>query len=190
MPIPATAGDQPFSIRDAAVYPFAAGVPSTGVLIPYPVSIESDPQTTEVEHRGGNSVISKFATRDAVDIDLVIATHTPAQIVAIVGGTLAAEFGTTPNIQRVLTHKSTDSPPDFALVAQTTSRSADGGALRIAWPRCTSQALPDYGFVDAEYKDLTFPVSAIPEAAASEMTKVVWMETYAALTTTYPTFTV
>src|SRR5688500_2504388 len=102
MPLGATAGDQPFSIRDAAVYPFAAGVPSTGVLIPYPVSVESDPQSTEVEHRGGNSVISKFATRDSIDLDVVIATHTQAQIVAIAGGTLAAETGTTPNISRQL----------------------------------------------------------------------------------------
>lgn len=183
MPL-ATHGDQPFSIRDAAAYPFVAGVPGAGVLIPYPVSVEGDPQSTEVEHRGGNSVISKFATRDSIDIDFVIATHTPAQIVAIAGGTLAAESGTTPNIVRTLTHKSTDSPPDFALQVQTNSRSVDGGALRLEWPRCASLGVPDYGFVDAEYKDLTFPISAIPNASDA-MSKATWMETYTPLTTTY-----
>ncbi|MBA3580785.1 MAG: hypothetical protein H0W42_12475 [Gemmatimonadaceae bacterium] len=179
-----SAGDQPFSIRDAAVYPFSAGVPGTGVLVAYPVSIESDPQSTDVEHRGGNSVISKFATRDSIDLDFVIATHTQAQIVAIAGGTLAAETGTTPNITRTLTMKSTDSPPQFGLSVQTDSKSADGGALRLSWPRCTSLAIPDFGFVDGEYKDLTFPCSAIPNAT-DEMVKVTWRETYAALTTTF-----
>lgn len=166
------------------MYPFSAGVPGTGVLIPYPVSIESDPQNTEVEHRGGNSVIAKFATRDSIDLDFVIATHSLSQIVAITGGTLAAETGTTPNITRLLSHKSTDSPADFALQVQTNSRSADGGALRLEWPRCASLAVPDYGFVDAEFKDLTFPISAIPNASF-DMVKVKAFETYAALTTTY-----
>src|SRR5688500_639766 len=115
MPLPATSGNQPFSIREAYVYPFSAGVPGAGVAIPYPVSLEGDPQTTEVEHRGGDQVISKVATRDSIDIEFVVGTHDYAQIVALVGGTLAAVSGTTPNQIQKLTHKATDAPPDCAI---------------------------------------------------------------------------
>ena len=183
MPIPATSGDQPFSAEDAWVYPFSAGVPGTGKDVPGFVGLTSDPQSTTVEHRGDNKVISKGSTLDSVDLSLTVGIWNLDAISSLVGGTVTTG-GTTPNQFRKLVHKTTDQPADSAIKAQTRSKSADGGSVRFTFPRCQPQNLPDYGFTDQEYQDLTIPMSAISNAT-DEIVIVEQFETYAALTSTF-----
>lgn len=184
MPIPATSGDQPFSAEDAWVYPFSGGVPGTGKDIPGIISVTSDPQVTEIEHRGDNKVISKGSTLDSIDLELVVGIWSLDAISSINGGTYTASTGTTPNQTRTLVHKTTDQPADFGLHVQTRSKSADGGGTRLTFPRCQAIRLPNYGFTDAEYQDLTIEAAAISNAA-NEIVTITQYETYTALTSTF-----
>lgn len=183
MAIPATSGDQPFSAEQAWVFPFSAGIPGTGKDIPGFSGLTSDPQSTTVEHRGNNKVISKGSTLDSVDLTLTVGIWNLDAISSCVGGTVSTA-GTTPNQTRKLVHKTTDQPADCAIQAQTRSKSADGGGTRFTFPRCQPQNLPDYGFTDQEYQDLTIPMSAISNAA-NEIVIVQQFETYTDLTSTY-----
>jgi len=182
--IPATSGDQPFSARDAWVFPFSAGVPGTGKDIPAIVGLTTDPQSTSVEHRGDDQVISKGSTLDSIDLTLTVGIWSLDAISSLVGGTYTATAGTTPNQTRKLIHKTTDQPADCAIQAQTISKSADGGGTRLTFYRCQPQGLPDYGFTDAEYQDLTINMSAIPNSS-NEIVAVQQFETYTALTGTF-----
>ena len=184
MPIPASSGDQPFSVEDAWVYPFSGGVPGVGKDIPGINGLTSDPQSTTVEHRGDNSVISKGSTLDSVDLELTVGVWNLDAISSLVGGTYTASSGTTPNQIRSLIHKTTDQAADCAIKAQTRSKSADGGGTRFTFYRCQAQGLPNYGFTDQEYQDLTISMSAIPNASA-EIVRVEHYETYTALTSTF-----
>lgn len=183
MPIPATAGIEPFSAEDAWVYPFSAGAPGTGKDAPGFISISGDPQTTETEHRGDNKVLSKGATIDSIDLEVVFGYWDFDAITALVGGTVTTS-GTTPNQVRKLVHKTTDQPADCAIKAQTRSKSADGGGTRVTYPRCQPQGLPGYGMQDQEYNDLTVNMTAIPNAA-NELVIVEQYETYTDLTSTF-----
>ena len=184
MPLSATTGDQPFSAEDAWVYPFSAGVPGTGKDMPGFVSLTTDPQITEIEHRGDNRVISKGSTLDSIDIELVLGQWNLDALSSVAGGTYTATTGTTPNEKRTLVHKVTDQPADFAIKAQTRSKSSGGGGTRLIFPRCQPNGLPDYGFTDAEYQDLTIPIAAVAHTDDS-IVSVELMETYAALTSTF-----
>lgn len=188
MAMPATSGFQPFSTEDAWVFPFSAGVPGSGFDIPGIVDVGPvDWNTTDVEHRGDNAVIAKGRTIDSGDLTLTVANWDPTAISKLVGGTVGAVTGTTPNQIVTLTHKVTDQPADCAIAAQTRSKSPDGGAARVVFPRCQSQSLPTYGFTDADFNDLDIDMSAIA-ATGGEIVYLQQMETYAALTSTYPTF--
>lgn len=185
MPVPATSGWQPFGFADAWAYPFAAGAPGTGFDLPGVVSLEGDPQITEVEHRGDDVVLASGRTLDSIELTLVLGNWDQTAISKIVGGTLGASIGVTPNQTQDLDHAVTDQPPDFGLKAQARSKSPDGGAARLIYPRCQSGGLPSYGFTDQEFTDLEFTISALGETAAQKIATFQRMETYAALTATF-----
>lgn len=187
MPIPATAGWQPFGLQDAWVYPFSGGVPGSGLDIPGIVQVTGAPQNTVVEHRGDNAVIAKVATFDSIDLTITIANWSRLALNALVGGAIPATVGTTPNQINRIIHASTDAPADSAIVAQTISKSPDGGATRISWPRCQPQNIPTYGLNDQEFTDLDVPMSAVANAA-NEMVIVAFYESATTvLNSTYTT---
>lgn len=183
MSMPATAGIEPFSAEDCWIFPFSAGIPGTGKDAPGFISISASPNSTDTEHRGDNKVLSKGSTLDSIDLECVFGYWDLDAISAMVGGTVATA-GTTPNQTRSLTHKTTDQPADCAIVAQTRSKSADGGGTRLTYPRCQPQGLPDYGFTDQEYQDLTITMSAISNTT-NDIVIVTHYETYTALTSTF-----
>lgn len=187
MPIPATAGWQPFGLQDAWVYPFSGGVPGGGFDIPGIVQVTGAPQNTVVEHRGDGTVIAKVATFDSIDLTVTIANWDRQAIFSMVGGTIPATVGTTPNQINRIVHKSTDSPPDCAIVAQTTSRSPDGGLTRISWPRCQPQNIPTYGLNDQEFQDLDVPMSAVANSVFEMVIVAFYEKADTALTSTYTT---
>ncbi len=177
-------GDQPFSNRDAKVYPFVSGVPGTGKDLPGIISVTSEPDQETVEHRGDNTTLSKVITFNGLDLTVTVGLWDLDAIASMVGGTVATT-GTTPNQIRSIVHKTTDVPADFALKTDAPSRSADGGATRLVFPRCQSGGVPNYGLTLDEYQDLEISASAIPNAGA-EILKIEQVELAAtALTTTY-----
>jgi hypothetical protein len=185
MPMPATSGWQPFSIEDGWNYPFSGGVPGSGFDIPGMISSEGDPQTTVIEHRGDGTVIAKGRTLDSIDVGIVMGNWDFTAISKMVGGTINATTGTTPNQIQSFDHKTTDAPADFGLKVQTRSKSPDGGATRIVYPRCQSLGLPNYGLTDQEFQDLEIPITAIAESGASKIITIERYETYAPLTATF-----
>lgn len=185
MPMPTTSGWQPFSVADGWVYPFSGGVPGSGFDIPGMISSDGDPQTTVIEHRGDGTVIAKGRTLDSIDVGLVVGNWDFVAISKIAGGTINATTGVTPNQIQTFDHKTTDSPADFGLKVQTSSKSPDGGAMRITYPRGQSLGLPNYGQTDQEFKDLEIPITAIAESAANKIITLERYETYAALTATF-----
>ena len=185
MPLAATVGWQPFSIEDGWVYPFSAGVPGSGFDVPGMISTEGDPQVTEVEHRGDGTVIAKGRTIDSIDLTLTVGNWDFVALSKLVGGTVNASSGTTPNQIQTFDHKTTDSPPDCGIKVQTRSKSPDGGATRLVYPRCQPIGLPNYAFTDQEFGDLEIPMSAIGESAANKIITLERYETYTALTATF-----
>lgn len=185
MPMPATSGWQPFSIEDGWVYPFVAGVPGTGFDIPGMVSTEGDPQTTVIEHRGDGTVIAKGRTIDSIDLTLTMANWDFVALSKLVGGTINATTGTTPNQIQSFDQKTTDAPADMGINIQTRSKSPDGGAMRIKYPRVQPLGLPAYGFTDQEFQDLEIPLTSIAETAANKIVTLERYETYTALTSTF-----
>lgn len=185
MTMGATSGWQPFSIEDGWCFPFSAGVPGTGFDIPGMVSTESDPQTTVIEHRGDGTVIAKGRTIDSIDLTLIMANWDFVAISKLVGGTVNTITGAAPNQIQSFEQKTTDSPPDYAVKVQTRSKSPDGGALRIIYPRVQPLGLPPYGLTDQEFQDLEIPCSAIAETTASKIVTLERYETYTALTSTF-----
>jgi hypothetical protein len=184
-PMPATSGWQPFSIEDGWVHPFVAGVPGTGFDMPGMVSVEGDPQTTVIEHRGDGTVIAKGRTIDSIDLTIVIANWDFVAISKLVGGTINATTGVTTNQIQAFDQKTTDAPADMGIKVQTRSRSPDGGALRIVYPRVQPLGLPAYGLTDQEFQDLSVPMTAIAETSFSKIVTLEHWETYTALTSTW-----
>lgn len=162
-------GNQPFSARDAKIYPFSAGVPGTGKDVPGIISVTSEPDQETVEHRGDNTTLSKVITFNGLDLTITVGLWDLDAIASMVGGTVATT-GTTPNQVRSIVHKSTDVPSDFALKVDAPSRSSDGGATRLVFPRCQSGGIPNYGLTLDEYQDLEISASAIPNAAGEIVT--------------------
>jgi len=183
MPFPASAGNQPYSIESAMVFPYSVGVPGTGVALSI-VGISGDPQVTDAEHRGNNSVIAKIHTLDSYDITATIPEWVLSPIASMCGG-LVADSGTTPNQIRTMTHKSTDSPVPFGLKAQTNSKSVDGGATRLIFINCQPANLPNYSLADQEFNDLEITTSAIPDPSTSEIVKIEQYETKTVISSTW-----
>lgn len=185
MPMPSTSGWQPFSIEDGWVYPFSAGVPGSGFDMPGMVSVAGDPQNTVIEHRGDGTVIAKGRTLDSIDLTLTVANWDFVALSKLIGGTVNASSGTTPNQIQSYDLKTTDAPADVGVKVQTRSKSPDGGAMRIIYPRVQSLGIPGFGLTDQEFQDLEIPMSSIAETGANKIVTLERYETYAALTSTF-----
>lgn len=183
MTVPATSGWQPFNIEQAFIYPYLAGVPGTGSVIPGIVQVTGSPQNTVVEHRGDGTVIAKVATFDSVDLTVTVADWDQVAIAFMAGGTQSAG-GTGTDEWRKIIHKSNDAPADCAIAAQTHSRGPDGGGTRLVFPRCQPQNIPTYGLNDQEFQDLDIPMSGVATSVL-DMVYMYHFETYTAMTSTY-----
>jgi hypothetical protein len=120
-----------------------------------------------------------------LDLTVTVGSWDFGAISKLVGGTVGATTGTTPNQVQSITHATTDAPADCAISVQTSSKSADGGAARLSFPRCQHTGLVSYGLTDQEFQDLEIPMSAIAETSAQKIAIVSHYETYTALTATY-----
>src|SRR6185503_10609603 len=103
----ATHGEMPYSIMDAKVYPYSAGVPGTAKDVPGIRRIEMDAQVEETEHRGDNQILAVAASFNSVDLTVETGQLNLDAIAALSGG-LVATTGTTPDQIRTLTRKTTD----------------------------------------------------------------------------------
>jgi hypothetical protein len=184
----ATQGQQPFSSQDCKVFPFASGVPGTGIDVPGFQTVTSDPQTTTAQNRGDDAVIAAVATIDSLDLAITVGIWNLDAIAAMVGGAVETT-GATPNQIRSITHKSTDQPADSAIICQAASRSPDGGATQIIFPRCQPQNVPGYGLADQDFNNLEIDMSAIPDASGRLVVVYQYETTPATISTTFPTLT-
>ena len=184
-PMPATSGWQPFSIEDEWVYPFSAGVPGTGFDIPGMVTSTGSPQTTVIEHRGDGTVIAKGRTLDSIDLTLTMANWDFVALSKLIGGTIGTTTGSTPAQIQPFDMKTTDAPADMGIKIQTRSKSPDGGAMRIKYPRVQPLGLPAFGLTDQEFQDLEIPMTSIAETGAQIIVGLERYETYTALTSTW-----
>lgn len=159
----ATHGELPYSVEDCKVYPYVGGVPGAGKDVPGIRSVEMAAQIETAEHRGDNRILAKSATFNSVDLTLEVGQLNLDAIAALAGGVVTTT-GVAPNQIRTLTRKSTDVVPDYQIKAQTTSKTADGGARRLVFPRCQWQDGPSYNMADNEFPTATVGASAIPGA--------------------------
>jgi len=159
----ATHGEMPYSIMDAKVYPYAAGVPGTAKDMPGIRRIEMEAQIEETEHRGDNQILAVAASFSSVDLTIEVGQLNLDAIAALSGGTVATS-GTTPDQIRTLTRKSDDNLADYQIKAKTNSRTIDGGATWLTFPRCQWVGGPSYSMEDNEFPVIEITCRAVPNA--------------------------
>ena len=159
----ATQGSLPYSIMDAKAFPYAAGVPGSPVDLPGIRRIEMEAQIEETEHRGDNQILAVAASFSSVDLTLEIGEMNLDAIAATSGGVVATE-GDTPDQIRTLTRSSDDNLADYQVKAKTNSRSVDGGATWLTYPRCQWVGGPSYSMEDNEFPVIEISCRAIPGA--------------------------
>lgn len=159
----ATHGELPYSIEDAKVYPYSGGVPGTAKDIPGIRRIEIDAQIEETEHRGDNKILAVSASVNSFDLTIEIGQLNADAIAAMSGGVVATT-GTTPDQIRTLTRKSTDVIADYQIKSKTTSKTADGGATWLTFPRCQWVGGPSYAQADNEFPVMEISARAVPSA--------------------------
>lgn len=179
MPL-ATHGEIPYSVEDCKVYPYSGGVPGTAKDVPGIMSIEMDMNVEEAEHRGDNKVLATAAAPSFVELTITVGQLNLDAQAALAGG-LVTTAGTTPTQIRTLTRKTTDVLADYQIKAQTQSKSADGGARRVVFPRCQWVGGPSYSMADNEFPEMEITARAVPNAA-NELFLFEDLETNAALT--------
>lgn len=165
----ATHGELPYSIEDAKVYPYSAGVPGTAKDIPGIRRIEMDAQLEEAEHRGDNKILAVSASLNSYDLTIEVGQLNADALAALSGGTVATS-GVAPDQIRTLTRKSTDVVADYQIKAKTTSKTTDGGATWLTFPRCQWVGGPSYAMEDNE-----FPVAEITARAIANATDVFYI---------------
>lgn len=169
-------GTQPFSLQDAAAYPYVAGVAGTLVDIVAVKSIEQSANIDTIENRGDDSVIAAVATFNSLDLTIILGAFTPVSLAAIAGGTVST-MGTGTTSVTKLVRKSDDVVAYFKLAGQTRTKDSDGGAARITYPKVSWQGGPDFAFKDLEFAEVSVSAKAIP----ADITKELY--TYEAYTT-------
>ncbi len=162
MPL-ATQGELPYSIEDAGVYPYVAGVPGTKKDIPGIRSMQMDAAIEETEHRGDNKILAVAASFSSVDLTIEVGQLNLDALAALSGGVVATT-GTTPDQIRTLTRKSTDVVADYQIKAKTTSKTVDGGATWLTFPRCQWVGGPSYTMSDNEFPVIEISSRAIPNS--------------------------
>lgn len=165
----ATHGELPYSVEDAKVYPYSAGVPGIAKDVPGIRRIEMDAQIEEAEHRGDNKILAVAASINSFDLTIEVGQLNADALAALSGGVVATT-GTTPDQIRTLTRKSTDVVADFQLKAKTTSKTSDGGATWLTFPRCQWVGGPSYAMEDNE-----FPVAEITARAVPNVSDVLYI---------------
>ena len=162
MPL-ATHGELPYSVEDAKVYPYSAGIPGTAKDVPGIRRVEMDAQIEEAEHRGDNRILAVAASISSFDLTIEVGQLNLDAMAAMSGG-FVETTGTTPAQIRTLTRKSTDVVADFQLKAKTTSKTIDGGATWLTFPRCQWVGGPSYAMEDNEFAVAEITARAVPDA--------------------------
>lgn len=157
------AGNQPFSIQDAAAYPYAAGVPGALVDLVGIKGIEVSPNTETVENRGDGAVMASSTDLTYVDITVTMGTMTPVSLAAISGGTVSTT-GTGSTAINKLSRKSSDVIPYFKLAGQTRAKDADAGATRVTFNKCAWNGGPDFSLSDNEFAEFSVNCRALPDS--------------------------
>lgn len=160
MPL-ATQGEMPYSINDAKVFPYAAGVPGTAKDVPGIRRVEMDASVEETEHRGDNQILAVAASFNSVDLTVEIGQMNLDALAALSGGFVETE-GTTPDQIRTLTRKTTDVLADYQIKAKTLSKTVDGGATWTTFPRCQWVGGPSYAMEDNEFPVIEVTCRAVP----------------------------
>ncbi len=161
-------GTQPFSLQDAAAYPYVAGVAGTLVDIVAVKSIEQSANVETVENRGDGAVIGAAADFSSLDLTITLGAYTPASIAAIAGGTVSTAGTGTTAITK-LVRKSDDVLAYFKLAGQTRTKDSDGGAARITYPKVSWQGGPDFALTDNEFSEFSVSAKAIPADTTKEL---------------------
>lgn len=171
------AGNQPFSIQDAAAYPYVAGVPGALVDLVNITQVTMSQQVETVENRGDGKVTAYGSDLTGADLTIVLSAMTPTSLAAISGGTVSST-GTGATAVNSLSRKVTDTLAYFKLAGQTRARDADGGAGRMTFNKCIWTGGPDGGLTDNEFMELTVNARALPDDAD----EVYLLEAYATWT--------
>lgn len=159
-----TQGELNYSVEDAFVYPYAAGVPGTGKDIPGIVRVEADPQVETAEVRGDNTVLASVASLSSIDLTIEAARKNLDAFAAMCGG-LVATTGTTPAQIRTWTRNVTDGLSPFQIKAQTRSKTVDGGATRVDYPFCNYRGGGAVNLQDNELPTTEISASATADSA-------------------------
>jgi len=154
----------PYSIMDAKVYPYAAGVPGSAKDMPGVRRVEMESEVEETEHRGDNQILAVAASFNSVDLTIELGQMNLDALAALSGG-LVENTGTTPDQIRTLTRKSTANLADYQIKARTTSRTVDGGATWVTFPRCQWVGGPSYAMEDNEFPVIEVTCRAVPGAS-------------------------
>jgi len=173
-------GTQPFSLQDAAAYPYAAGVPGTLVDLVAVKSIEQSMSVTTVENRGDGGVIAQVATMDAIDLTITLGAFNPISVAAVSGGTVTTD-GVAPEPVTSLERTADDVVAYFKLAGQTRTKDSDGGAARITYNKVAWQGGPDFAFTDNEFAEISFTARAIPDDTNKQLYTYDVYETWVAL---------
>lgn len=158
-----TQGEMPYSVMDAKVFPYAAGVPGVAKDMPGIRRLEMESAVEETEHRGDNSILAVAASFSSVDLTIEVGQLNLDAIAALSGGTVATE-GDTPNQIRTLTRRSTDNLADYQIKAKTNSRTIAGGATWLTFPRCQWVGGPNYSMEDNEFPVIEVTCRSVPDA--------------------------
>lgn len=162
MPI-ATHGELPYSIEDAKIYPYSAGVPGTAKDMPGVRRVEMDAQLEETEHRGDNKILAVAASLNSFDLTVELGQLNADALAAASGGTVATS-GVEGSQIRTLTRKSTDVVADYQIKTLTHSKTVDGGITSLVFPRCQWVGGPSYSMEDNEFPVAEITARAVPGA--------------------------
>ena len=160
----ATHGEMPYSVMDAKVFPYSAGVPGTAKDMPGIRRVEMEAAVEETEHRCDNAILAVAASFNSVDLTIEVGQLNLDAIAALSGGVVATS-GTAPDQIRTLTRKSTDNLADYQIKAKTNSRTVDGGATWLTFPRCQWVGGPSYAMEDNEFPVIEVTCRAVPGAS-------------------------
>ena len=155
-------GTQPFSLQDAAAYPYTAGAAGTLVDIVAVKSIEQSMNVEEVENRGDGAVIASTSEIGSIDLTITLGAFTPASVAAIAGGTVTTD-GTGDTAITKLVRTADDTVPYFKLAGQTRTKDSEGGAARVTYNKVAWQGGPDFAFTDNEFAEVSVSAKAIPD---------------------------
>jgi len=162
------AGNQPFSLQDAAAYPYAAGVAGSLVDLVAIKSIAQAMQIETIENRGDGAVIASTAELGSIDLTLTLGAFNPASIAAISGGTVST-IGTGATAVTKLVRTADDVVPYLKLAGQTRTKDSEGGAARVTYNKVSWQGGPDFGLTDNEFAEFAVNAKAIPDDATKQL---------------------